>query len=486
MEQRKGLDDLIYFSRICGFSDVDYKVHNIISDVIEKRQYKRMLFLLPRGSFKSSLVTISYSIQSIVKNPDIRILVDNEVFGNAVKFVGIIKNVFENNIKFRYLYGDFVPKKAEGKWTESQFTVKKRKKPLKEPTVTAGGIGATQVGMHYDLIIGDDLVSDQNILTKEQKEKVIAHYKLLFSLLDPDGILIIIGTRWAYDDLYGYILENEKSLYSDGNAIIIEKAIREDNSLFFPKRLTKEFLSDMRITQGEYIFSCQYQNDPVDRDTATFKQEWIKYFTDKPDGLYITMTVDPAIGTGHRADETAFVVCGHNSKGDIFVLQTFNDRIDITKTINKIFEYAEFFHPNAIGLEVVAYQKALKYVLVEEMRKRNIYLPIVELKTDTRQTKEMRISALAPKFEFGCVYLRKEQTSLIEQLLKFPYTSHDDLIDALAYTLQLARHGKEKKILQVDGHLTFRGIMNRIKMAKKIIGNMGNEGITFDEAYRQV
>jgi hypothetical protein len=63
----------------------------------------------------------------------------------------------------------------------------------------------TKNGMHYDLIIMDDLHSELNTANKEQIEKVVQHYKLAFSLLDPGQPLIVIGTRWDYNDVYQYI-----------------------------------------------------------------------------------------------------------------------------------------------------------------------------------------------------------------------------------------------------------------------------------------
>jgi hypothetical protein len=68
------------------------------------------------------------------------------------------------------------------------------------------GIDKSINGMHYDYIIGDDLHSEKNVTNAEQIQQVVDHWKLLYSLLDPGKVLIIIGTRWHFVDLYQEIL----------------------------------------------------------------------------------------------------------------------------------------------------------------------------------------------------------------------------------------------------------------------------------------
>jgi phage terminase large subunit-like protein len=148
--------------------------------------------------------------------------------------------------------------------TSREFTLKTRTdKNLKEPSVFATGIGTVNIGQHYDLIIADDLHSEKNTSTKEQIEKVIAHYRLLLSLLEPDGTLIIIGTRWHFYDLYSFLLEEEIEEKDGVWDVYIERAIRKDGSLFFPSRLTKEFLAEQRKAQGSYVFHCNPKEAPI-------------------------------------------------------------------------------------------------------------------------------------------------------------------------------------------------------------------------------
>ncbi|MCR4260723.1 MAG: hypothetical protein NUV96_00030, partial [Candidatus Colwellbacteria bacterium] len=305
-----------------------------------KGSKNKKLLLEPRGTLKSTCVTVAYPLQLMLKYPDIRILIDSEKSTISKNFLASIKGHIETNPKFRdlskYLYGKYPNPNTnkEEKWTSTEIvSAIRQNKSIKEPTISCGGVDVVKVGMHYDIIIVDDPVSDNNTGTREQIEKVIQHYKLLLSLLEPNGKLIIIGTRWDFGDLYGYIIDNHAKYFD----ILIRKAVLSDGSLLYPERLSHAFLEEQKESQGSYIFSCQYLNEPIPREDATFRwdhfREWIgSYENDKlqissqrkytgestsveEEGMKtklvnIFMTVDPAISQSTTADFTAIVVCG--------------------------------------------------------------------------------------------------------------------------------------------------------------------------------
>jgi predicted phage terminase large subunit-like protein len=307
------------------------------------------------------------------------------------------------------------------------------------------GIGQTKVGMHYDIIICDDLHSEKNITSKEMIEGVINHYKLLFSLLEPDGEMIVIGTRWDYSDLYQYIIDNE----SDRFKVFIRKAIQDDGTLLMPDRLTKEFLDNIKKTQGTYHFSGQYLNEPVSDETAVFKKEDFKHYKqeDLDIPLNIFMSVDPAISIEKTADYSAIVVGGFDNSGNIYILDIFRERVEAKDLINQIFTMAEKWRPRMVGIEVTAFQQVMVYNINEEMRARGIYLPISGLKRDTFESKEMRIRGLQPKYQAHQIYHPRKHAYLFDlefELLRFPRGKTDDIIDAEADLLQIAYPRKNR------------------------------------------
>lgn len=189
---------------LCGYKHITHRTHGKIIEALEAPT-KRKLICVPRGTFKSSLGVVAYSIQNIIKNPNIRIMIDSELYSNSRNFVREIKSHLERKA-FTDIFGSL---KSESDWREGSFTVNNRTKVLKESTVIASGVGSTKVGQHVDLIIMDDINSDKNSQTKEGRDKVINHYRMNLSILEPEGTIVVIGTRYSMDDLIGFIKDNE-------------------------------------------------------------------------------------------------------------------------------------------------------------------------------------------------------------------------------------------------------------------------------------
>ena len=197
---------------LCGFKDMTAHTHDPIVSVLED-SHKRKLICVPRGTFKSSIGAIAYPIWLLITNPNLRILIDSELYGNSVTYLNAIKNIMQSP-DFVDLFGDWMPTNDQVKrlgysWNDSEITIGKRTKILKEPTISCGGIGTTKVGQHYDVIIGDDYNSPANTATLDQRKKVIDHYQYNLSILETDGVYAIIGTRYHEEDLIGFIIKNE-------------------------------------------------------------------------------------------------------------------------------------------------------------------------------------------------------------------------------------------------------------------------------------
>jgi predicted phage terminase large subunit-like protein len=421
----------------------DGKINEVLSDQFDPHRNK-LHIEMPRGTFKSSIVTIGFTLQYLLNDPNARVLIDSETYSKAKNFLAEIKGHLEDNRKFREIfktihgvYPDSDKKNPSTRWTDSMVDLACRTYKRKESSIMCSGIDKSINGMHYDLIIADDLHSEKNVTNKEQIEQVIEHYKLCFSLLDPGCSMIVIGTRWDYQDLYQYILENERYRYN-----IIIRASIEDGELLFPERLTPEFLEEQKKGQGNYIFSCQYMNNPVDDETATFKQSYFKSINwdlvkDRPINWFLA--VDPSM-EGPYSDYAAFVLCGMDHMQELYVRQIHRAKMNYSEIIDLMFDWYIKYKPRSIALETIATQKNIQYMLNNEQKNRGIWLPVKEIKSRTA-SKESRIEALAPYYEFGRIHHINESNQISEleyELLHFPKGSHDDVIDALATILEIA------------------------------------------------
>lgn len=214
--------------------------------------------------------------------------------------------------------------------------------------------------------------------------------------------------------------------------IVYKKAYNDDGSLYFPEKLSHEFLERAKRTMGSYLFSNQYLNEIVPSDLQTFKKEWFLYYSEVPKNVNTFIFIDPALSEADTSDSTGVVVVDVDIEKRWFVKYAKRIRCSPTDLITFIFRLNEMFNPKVIGIEQVAYQKALLYFLDEEMRRRNILLPIKGINPPTNKTKQTRILSLVPRFEWGHLFLNRGLQDLELELLQFPRGSHDDLIDALA------------------------------------------------------
>jgi len=438
---------------------VGERVDEVLSDQFDPYRNK-LLILMPRGSLKSSIITIGLTLQYILNDPNARILIDSETYGKAKNFLAEVKGHLEGNKEFRavfkHIYGKFPDsnkKDSSIRWTDAAVDLSCRTKITKESSISCSGVDRSINGMHFDLIIEDDLHSEKNVTNKEQIQQVINHRQLANSLLEPGHPKVTLGTRWDFQDAYNDILTRQRSSYN----IMVRKAVEDDGSLFFPERLTQKFLDEQRRDQGASIFSMQYMNNPIDDATATFKHSYFKKIQwdlvkDKP--INWCVAIDPSM-EGPYSDYAAFVLAGLDADGNLYVRNIHRSKMNYAGIITLMFDWNQRYSPRRMALETIATQSNISYMLNAEQKQRGIWLPVKEIKSRS-SSKESRIRSLAPYYEYGKVFHVEECSQLEDleyELTHFPKGANDDIIDALATILEIAtppsrnkRHNdKEKK-----------------------------------------
>lgn len=187
-----------------GFKEINPRTHGKVIRALQAPT-KRKLIVTPRGCFKSTIASIAYPIWLLINNPDLRILIDSELYTNSVTYLRSIKGLIQSD-KFMAVFGDWLGPV----WNEGEIIIKSRRRAVKEGSVVCGGVGKTIIGMHFDVIIMDDMNSPANSGTPENCQKIIDHYRYSQSILEPDGTMCIIGTRYNALDLIGVVLDTLK------------------------------------------------------------------------------------------------------------------------------------------------------------------------------------------------------------------------------------------------------------------------------------
>lgn len=218
---------------------------------------------------------------------------------------------------------------------------------------------------------------------------------------------------------------------------VYERAIRPDGTLFFPERLTQEFLDEARRTMGSYLFANQYQNEVLPEGSQSFKKEWLRYYKHLPEIKHTFGFIDPAISQQREADFTGVVVVDVDTDKNWYLKYAQRFKITPTEIINLIFKLQAQFQFNALGIEDVAYQKALLYMLDEEMKRRGQIVPVTGIHPGTDKSKETRILSLVPRFEWSRIFIAQGLYDFEMEYAQFPRAAHDDLLDPLSQLEQI-------------------------------------------------
>jgi predicted phage terminase large subunit-like protein len=425
-------------------------VHIDVAAFLKKPARKKAL-LMPRGHLKTSIVTVGFTIQAILKNPNVRVLIANQIWDKSRDMLSEIKGHLERS-QLKYLFGEFM----SARWNADEIIVKQRTKSLKEPTIATTGVEAETTGGHYDLIILDDLTGLQNSQTPEQRDKTKRFRRSMINLLEPGGLLLEVGTRWHLDDTFSEIFEKEARYYD-----IMVRKIVEGGKLIFPGKFAKKFdpfrkdwaevadptcmdyVDHLKASMPLDEFSAQYLNEPFSSENQLFKPEMFQYWNKKPEGLYVGMAVDLAISEQRQADYTAIVVCGMDKDWKLYVLDYLRGHWKPGEIVGNVFDMHNRWKPYATGMEVNGFQRTLKLACEEEMRKRHQYFGIEEIRTGPEKSKESRIKSLEPFYRgmnvFHAAWMKGKEMEV--ELQTFPKGKNDDLIDAVSMCLPLLSPG---------------------------------------------
>lgn len=279
---------LFYLAGLTNWENMDVakqKVREAYSNIECRPEYARYfkvyddsltrLFLMFRGGFKTTLITIAHVIQCMLIYPGIRILIaSHKKEDGSEPLLRAVKHHFMVNDKFRELFPEYCPKPnkiGQIEWgTKDAVTLPNRPRNFASPeaTIEVAGMTTNVTGRHYDLIKADDLVTKDSVSNESMIQKTRQQNALLKFLFDqPEwGIMDYIGTPYHFNDLYAQIRKTK----------ITKVAIpvtHEDGNPTFPERFSKGGIEKIRLEGGmtSYEYSCNPYESPIWMADGTFK-----------------------------------------------------------------------------------------------------------------------------------------------------------------------------------------------------------------------
>lgn len=476
--------DLYYFARaILGYSKMVPHLHLELCRFGQRTRradgtpLRRKGYLLPRGHYKSTCMTIARPMWELIRDANERIAIFHEKATQAQQFLSQIRHHFEQNVLLRELFPEVIPphKQRGWRWTVEAINVR-RPQEYPEPSIYAAGQGSALQGMHFTRIILDDLIGVEAAGNPEIMEKVIdwiTHSDSLF-VTPETGLLDLIGTRWAPRDIYSWAQEVRTDMEWFIRSAIIQETdpdtdVTRDVPLF-PEEFSIEGLKQL-AKEDFYVFSCQYLNLPTARADKELDPTWIRFY-DKADvtengatdaycvqherkedevndkvrlrDLSVYIHCDPGIGMleGHRKAEgrrskSAITVVGIGHPRKIFMLHAWKQSCSTIQYIDQILRFFEAYQRqlNWITFESHSWTEIVRQGLLQRAAEREILLTagrVVPYKKSANTKKEARIRKLQPYFARGQIFIEEGMMDLQREYRMFPLDPPWDLLDSLA------------------------------------------------------
>jgi len=390
----------------------------------------------PRGHAKSTSITLSYLLASLLFRESKYAVIVSDTEGQAKQFLGDLKAELLENEDLKKFFGishllketeTIIILEFEDGW---QFRVDVKGSEQKVR-------GLKWRNRRPDLIVCDDLENDEIVMNQERREKFRNwFYKALIPCLSDEGRIIVVGTILHLDSVLERILNDphwETARYAAHNEDFTE--------ILWPEKFDEERLKAIRasyVAQGmPEGYSQEYLNYPIDESTAYFRRDDFRYF-DRGELDYSRLeyysAADFAISEKEKADFTAITTVGVDDKSNIYVVDVRRGRWDANEIIENLFAVQQRYKPSLFTMEEGMIRKSLGPFIKEKMMETGIFLnmnPLVPVKD-----KQTRARSIQARLRQGTVWFdgRADWYAPLEQeMIRFPRDAHDDMVDSLAW-----------------------------------------------------
>lgn len=181
----------------------------------------------------------------------------------AVDLIEILKGTIEGNDELRERL--MPANNKDGAWASTNIVCKNGAR------LTGKGFGSSVRGAHPYYIVVDDGLKDNVIYSQLQRQKSIDYFhSVIMNMLVPGGQIIVVGTPFHANDLYGD-LKSKKGWF-----VIEYPAIFPDGRILWPQRWNFRDLIDKKNTQGNIIFSRENLCRPIVSDSSIFPLDILK------------------------------------------------------------------------------------------------------------------------------------------------------------------------------------------------------------------
>lgn len=470
------------------YGDIHEKVYRWLAD---PEANARQLLLLPRGHLKSHCIA-TWCAWEITRKPWTTIVYLSAGEDLAKDQLYAIKNMMTSDA-YQKLWPEMIAEREgdRDQWSAYSFNIdhpSRKARGIRDHTLIVKTVRANFIGLHCDALVFDDVVVPKNAYSETGRSEVGKALSQCTSILNAGGKIKAVGTRYHPQDAYYDMMEAIYRIWDEASREFVSESplwdvleeIVEDQedgtgSFLWPRMKSPKDgnwygfdIQQLEIIRADYFskgeqaqFYAQYYNNPNDETTNVLDRGNFQYYDIKHIGnsmgtvnykgkrLNITAAMDVAWtdaseSGGKTADYTAIAVVGVDQDGFYYILDL--DRFKTNSFLiyyDNIMRLANKWHFRKIKIETNAGGKLVANEIQRLSRENGglISVDTAHVSGTNAKSKALRQYAIVnPKYELKSIFHRRDGlTSVLEEELILERPPHDDLADALAMALEIAK-----------------------------------------------
>ena len=445
-------------------------------DLATQQRGVKLNVIGPRGSAKSTLVTLAYVLRVATEawEPYIWIVSDSKY--QARCHLENIKHELTDN---SFLEADYPDAAGRGLiWRNNAIQLRNG------VLIEAFGVGQRMRGRRHrshrpTLILCDDLQNDQHMQSSLQRDHSRRWFQgtllkagnkktnvvNLATALHRDALALELNRTPGWTSRIFQAIEkwpDNLGLWNEWEAIYCNvageagpeaarafydahrEAMDAGARLLWPEEEDLYLLMRMRVEGGRTAFEREKQGMPLDPEMCEWPETYFDeqiWFERWPQELQVkVVALDPSKGKdARRGDYSAYVLLGVDARGLIYVEADLARRPTPEMVATGV-ELCRVFEPQAFGVEVNQFQELLFGEFEAEFLRQGM-VGVQPWSLDNHVNKQVRIRRLGPYLSSRRLRFKDDSPAtrlLVEQLRDFPAGDHDDGPDALEMAIRLA------------------------------------------------
>ncbi len=271
IDARESLEDYI---QLCDPNYIMGAVHRLICSelkLVEEGKVKRLALSLPARHGKSKAVAIEWPSYMLGKYPHLKFIVATHSNALAQEHSDSTRARLRNP-----WYQEIFPTRIR----DDASSVKHWKTAQGGEYHTAG-VTVKLSGFGTDILIIDDMFADYAEAHSQTKRDGVFNWfqSTAQTRLSPNGAIVMIGTRWHLDDLFGRL--NDPALKAKAASLGVSEDVdwrvvnlpafaedgdplgRKPGEALFPERWSEKRLRMLQATMDDHVFNAMYQGRPT-------------------------------------------------------------------------------------------------------------------------------------------------------------------------------------------------------------------------------